>query len=143
MTSRRHRRDQLVLPERDHNTIASGTLLRNKSTVYDAWRRSTLDSLVRSLDDRRAFHPDDFFRPAASVFGDDARVVERASAAPSRSPKVKFSRPAALGFHFNVPERVAVCVRRKSRREVLFAKRRQGRGARSPKKFNYWSTVRC
>lgn len=44
---------------------------------------------------------------------------------------------------FALPERVMRCVQRKERREVLFAKRKTGKGARSPKRRNYWSAISC
>lgn len=45
---------------------------------------------------------------------------------------------------FAKPTGVAVCVRRKTRREVLFAKNRTGKGARAfRRRRNHWSDVRC
>ena len=44
---------------------------------------------------------------------------------------------------FSQPKQVAVCIRRKARREVLFAKNRTGKGARSRRTRNQWSDVKC
>lgn len=45
---------------------------------------------------------------------------------------------------FEVPKRTVVCVRRKVRREVMFAKRRTGKGSsRSYRHRSQWSDVRC
>lgn len=51
--------------------------------------------------------------------------------------------PAPNKQSFADARQAVVCVRRKQRREVLFAKRRTGRGARSRKRFNQWSDVGC
>lgn len=49
---------------------------------------------------------------------------------------------ARVGFH--MPWQVIVCVRRRRRREVIFAKGRAGKGGsfRKPNR-NFWSEVRC
>lgn len=41
------------------------------------------------------------------------------------------------------PRRAAICVRRRERREVLFAKRRIRRGSGGSKRFNWRSGIRC
>lgn len=46
-----------------------------------------------------------------------------------------------LTYHFAVPKHVQVCVRRKERREVLFASGRTK--ARGRKRRNVWSEVKC
>lgn len=57
------------------------------------------------------------------------------------STRTKMLVPYTLKFH--QPERIAICVRRKQRKEVLFAKKKAGkRGQRKPR-FNKWSKVRC
>lgn len=87
-------------------------------------------------DDRRTFHPDQSTRfPRASLsYANNIGV--------SRSAKNKSRRfPFAVGF--KSPSRVYLCVRRKVRREVMFAKSGAGsRRMRRPKR-NYYSDVRC
>lgn len=51
----------------------------------------------------------------------------------SRSPKLRFDAPAET----------LVCIRRHTRKEVLFAKKKTGRGGKSKKHFNAYSKVRC
>lgn len=48
------------------------------------------------------------------------------------------------GIYFSQPENVIRCVRRKERREVIFAtkKRKKGAGA-SRRRRNFWSDVQC
>lgn len=82
------------------------------------------------IEDRREFHPLKGVRPA--------RVLSRTS---QRMLRPHATQPGVL--RFSVPEKVAICIRRKRRREVLFAKRQTGRGAYSRKYRNYWSDVSC
>lgn len=60
-------------------------------------------------------------------------------------PKIRlrlYSPPVSVGFH--APHRVAVCVRRKERREVLFAERRTGKGSRaSRRRRDRFSDISC
>lgn len=46
-------------------------------------------------------------------------------------------------LRFDVPQKIIVCIRRQTRREVIFAKKKNGRGARSKKTFNRFSKVHC
>lgn len=50
-----------------------------------------------------------------------------------RSPQLRFDAPAET----------LVCIRRHTRKEVLFAKKKTGKGGRSKKRFNAYSKVRC
>lgn len=86
------------------------------------------------MDDRRLFHPQGSLRPAGAL----SRGARRLVVAPSVSTAPgDFSR---IGFA--VPKKVALCVRRHVRRQVLLAKGRGG-GAHRPPKRNYWSDVEC
>lgn len=61
-------------------------------------------------------------------------------------PVTKISRTATpYGFtqHFAAPDSVVMCVRRKTRREVILAKRLAAKGARSPRRRTQWSNVKC
>lgn len=90
------------------------------------------------LGDRRLFHPAGVLRPAAAVIRSARRLVPARKALPSRSrPTI----PERIGFA--VPKKVMICVRRKQRREVIHAKRLQGKGAGSRKSRNLWSAVSC
>lgn len=95
---------------------------------------------VSLLEDRRRFHPQRDLRPAASFFTKPRLVIRKARKAPLRSRMTAFS-----GFShrigFEVPKRVAICVRRKERREVIMA--RGGGGSRKAKRRNYFSSIEC
>lgn len=75
-------------------------------------------------------------RPMQSVVGARWSALRGLVTPVPRRPKPFHAKPA-FGPSFNVvrvpfAKRVAFCVRRKQRKEVLFAKRVAGRGARSP-----------
>lgn len=85
-----------------------------------------------ALEDRRLYHPSRTIQPPRGVVRSDARLV-----APLRNKQlhqINFARPAG----------VSLCARRKQRREVIFAtkKQRKGAGARTRRR-NEWSNVKC
>lgn len=94
----------------------------------------TIQRLARSLEDRRQFHPGT--RPARSLKRSDAQLVIRDPIGGVRLNKLAFK----VGF--KVPSRVALCVRRKERREVLHARGAAGGKVRPPRR-NEFSDVRC
>lgn len=97
-------------------------------------------SVLQLVEDRREFHPDGVFRPARA-FGmrRNSDVVIGQLSSGERGSK----RFGADLFHFAVPRKVVICVRRKERREVLFANRKTGRGARAPRSRNWFSDISC
>lgn len=90
---------------------------------------------LSEVEDRRTFHPLDDFRPAMEIGGTPTGP---------RQVKKSFKPQLPFGLQFAVPEKTAVCVRRKTRREVIFAKRKQGggRGRKRPTK-NWFSKIGC
>lgn len=62
-----------------------------------------------------------------------------------RAPRATGGMSAALvdGVRFASPDTVLVCARRHRRREVLFALRKTGKGARSKRRRNSYSNTRC
>lgn len=86
------------------------------------------------LEDRRQFHPARALRPARSFFGKAHVVVRKPSRVGNRNV-------VPNGVRFEVPKNVAICIRRKERREVLIAKGAGGSGR--PKRRNAWSYVSC
>lgn len=98
-----------------------------------------------AIEDRRQWHPEEPFEPARSarslsdsfVVADPVRPTKRQ--APGRPLSI-----SADVFRFKVPDNVAVCIRRKERREVLFAKRKTGKGSRKRfRRRNYYTEVSC
>ena len=85
---------------------------------------STFNYPLILLEDRRTFHPDGQFRLPASRYRSDVRLVPKGSSharGKSRSVRsVLYSAPP-VPVGFARPDRVAICVRRKIRRQVIFA----------------------
>lgn len=125
---------------------SSGTVLHEKrETIAFAnprlFSQSLLNigALLRSIEDRRTFHPERAYRPARSFNKAVHRLV--------MSPKVSGPRTPGklpLGVHFEAPKKVLICVRRERRREVLHALKKTGKGSsRKFKRRNFYSDVRC
>lgn len=91
------------------------------------------------IEDRRTYHPDGLFRPPGSLTRAARQLV-------IGKPKSAAGRFKFKGFSptvtFKEPSKVAVCHRRKTRREVLFAKGVGGGKVRKGKR-NYLSQFSC
>jgi len=92
---------------------------------------------VLRLDDRRQWSPvPRSWRPVGATSRDARRLVLR---------DVPY-KPGVLPHQvsFRVPDKVALCVRRKVRKEVMFATKKAGRGgAKARYRRNAWSDVKC
>lgn len=133
MGRRRGRRQIALTPvERDVFTPSltrPARLLRQVATPHD----------MGPIEDRRSYHPLDFFRPARTWSGQDAPP-----SVPSKTPRNKPRAFLARGLSFSVPPEVLVCVRRKQRKEVLHAFKKVGRGrGGGRKRRNWWSNIGC
>lgn len=99
---------------------------------------------LRTLEDRREYHPEGDNRPAKSFTRIAAHVVQK-------QPKKKNQKISATKklhqvqtLSFNVPQSVAICIRRKTRTEVLHALRKTGRGiSRRRPRRNQHSHISC
>lgn len=137
------------LPTRVNDPFAR--VSRNYQRQFDDWdvpeeryvtRQTELVSPRRSranlrlVEDRRRYHPDGARRPAIGFN--------------KWAPRVIVPKWAALGgaavtakLAFSSPDQVALCVRRKIRREVMFAKGKGGRrGQRRPRR-SWYSRISC
>lgn len=123
---------------------------RNRTTQRDVFPiatpvlRTTPIIPTRPLvSDRRLYHPDKPFEAPYSVRRKYRRIVEdvRPKLARKSSGNAGVRRSV---LRFSVPRKVEMCVRRKRRREVLFALGRTGRGARRRhRRRNYYSSISC
>lgn len=150
MPRRRRRSGSPAHVQRDTPAIARDPLL---DWITRPARRAVLltDPLLddplelRQLEDRREWTPEPFTRPARALDGPLSARLVPARPNPSRrrigALQPLYSPP--VGVAFARPHGVAVCVRRHQRREVLFAARRTGKGARSPRHRSVWSSVSC
>lgn len=113
----------------NHSLISLSQRLRREALA--AARRAAL-APVLAADDRRRYHPNKFARPAGALKRSSTRLVARPG------PNHTW---AQIGFA--VPRNVAICQRRKLRKEVMFATGAAGRGYRRKKRRNQFSQVRC
>lgn len=160
--ARRRRRSSNETRERDTFDIANRRLFSDDNYNYPR-TKAPRPPFELSLEDRRFWHPEADYRPALVSPGKRARVVETFSPSvpvvsseswaravpgkpsPSSRPRggPTFGRPPRAQFQFVNPDRVAVCVRRERRREVMFAKKLTRKGAGGAKRRNWWSDVKC
>ena len=138
--------------------MAKGKSRRGRDTVDIANQRlprvnATQSTLTRpyrflsEIEDRRFWHPEGYIRPARSFPQPYSRVITydrpRARKSPAKgSPysKVNLVSPV-LGFE--APRQVALCVRRKQRKEVLFALKKSGRNGGRKYRRNFYSRISC
>lgn len=121
---------------------ANRRLLQN-----DIWSRD-----MRLVEDRRLWHPDPV-RPALNTLGVRHRLMREALSKTYRSayaqkfatPKLYTNQWRSISGPIAFTDRnTLVCVRRRSRREVLFAKRKTGKGARRTFRHrNYFTSIKC
>lgn len=93
--------------------------------------------VLQLVEDRRLFHPLRYAVPARSMY----RRADTKLTVPFVDNSHKVQRlPSTV--QFAVPRNVAICIRRKRRKEVLFAKGVGGSRVSRPKR-NEFSDVRC
>lgn len=107
-------------------------------------------SRLSEVEDRRLFHFEGPNRPALLDDGTLARthLVDRPKNRNRVKPKAfrfgpKFYSQTKALVAFEEPQRVAVCIRRKARREVLFAKKRAGKGGMRKPRRTWLSKISC
>lgn len=128
-----------------YSTSRRDTFVIARPRLPVALPRSRVSPLIL-FEDRRRFHPSGIFAPAKTLHGSlRFNLKDRHYATVKPSPFNSFPRrsqtKAALAFH--APNRVLVCVRRRRRKEVLFAQRKTGRlGQRRPRR-NLYSSISC
>lgn len=141
---KKNRRNQRVTAERDDTDITTDSeVLRQFIQTPKPYKPVSFSlpapsPALKAFSDLRRWHPDKV-RAADSLPRSAARlqIAQGKTSFPKRS-----ALPWRIGFA--QPKGVAVCVRRKSRREVLFALNRTGAGARAyRRRRNEWSSVKC
>lgn len=135
--------------QRDDTDIATDSeVLRKFITTPKPYAPIVTAPLHLPSFDARRFHPEPITRPIAEPRSASRLTLPRQSAVssqgvvqtPSRNSR-KGTLPATVAF--SQPKQVSVCIRRKARREVLFAKQRTNKGARARRNRNQWSDVKC
>lgn len=116
----------------------SGTRDALQSLTVRLRSRSALSDTLSSMDDGRTFDFAPDTRPARLFYGINASVGA------THAPK-KNQHPSRVPYQiaFTAPAETLVCVRRKRRKEVLFAKRKTGKGGQRRARHNKWSKYKC
>lgn len=126
---------------RDASAIASAVPFHE--ALFSDFPRSGRLTL-RTVEDRRTFHPERY-RPAAGLRNQRHKLVLlNASKKAARNPLRPFSLPTTARIGFRGARSVVICMRRRMRREALWALNRVGRGAprRRPRR-NAYSSILC
>nr|QJB20546.1 MAG: hypothetical protein [Microvirus sp.] len=119
---------------------ATTTVVR--PVVYRPLIRPLVSYLPLAGEDRRTFHPDGPFRAPFSSPRVAAKLVVKNASGRTRSAVRGFGQNPPIGVGFYRPDRVAICVRRKTRRQVIFASGVGGSKVRRGKR-NFASGFRC
>ena len=141
MSRRRRRADRATLLQTPRpevlleDVLVQSPVLSIPRPVPDLRALAQARSLIRSLEDRRTFHPMRERRPFASL----TREARRMRVAPGKASGI-YPSPRLSFFD---GKQVSRCVRRKERREVMFALRRTGKGARARRRRDDFSNIGC
>lgn len=101
------------------------------------------------FEDRRQFHPEGDYAPARSFNKSRHRLVVRPARAVAKasrsfkSPELFTPKFVTSSVYFDAPKRVLVCVRRKIRKQVMFALKKAGRAGQRRQRRNEFSDVYC
>lgn len=102
--------------------------------------RSRPARAIQLIEDLRTFHPAPAERPARLFSGVTATVG--LADQPQKKKGTRRSRvPVQLAF--TAPQQTLVCVRRRRRKEVLFAKNKTGKRGQRRARWSKWSDTKC
>lgn len=145
MAKKRNRR-----AKRDANAVANPLTPPSLTTLLSPLSplkpiRHVTPKRLTLIEDRRSWHPQGASAPAKSVHKSRHRLALKpgASVQGVRSTPARTA-PMPAGIHFQAPKKVLICIRRKMRKQVLFALRKTGKGAKARKhRRSFYSSVRC
>ncbi|UDN67692.1 hypothetical protein [robinz microvirus RP_95] len=126
-------------------SLLSPNTLSSLPVVTDPIQLTYYKPTEDSQSDRRRYNPTKSVSPphATQRFATRLRTKSFQTTIDKRQSLDEL--PTAVGFM--VPSLVAICARRKIRREVMFAlrhhKKHRGKGGGKPRHRNFWSNVRC
>lgn len=109
------------------------------SLTTSSLRSFPVRSLLREIQDFRTFDFEPATTPARLFTGSIASIDVHA---PASKPVGKNSR-VQYQLAFSAPHETLVCVRRHRRREVLFAKKKAGKGGQRRPRWSKWSEYKC
>lgn len=125
------------------------TLRGNISTASHRLQRpattptlTNFGSPIYLLEDRRQYHPDGPYRSARGFTTSAPQLVAREPRSTGGNTFRPYNAQTKAIVAFSAPKRVAVCVRRKIRKEIMHAMGAAGGKVRKPKR-NFMSNHRC
>lgn len=98
--------------------------------------RAAIGGALREVQDLRGFD----FGPRAARFL-SGPVASVGAVTPKNSKRAPSRVPYQIAF--SAPAETLVCIRRKRRKEVLFAKRKTGKGGQRRPRRTPWSKIKC
>lgn len=143
------RKNSTNTTQRDDNDIATDSeVLRNFIKQSKPYAPIVTEPLHLPTFDNRLYHPTPSLRPVSDPRSASRLQIPQKSAVRPRgavqaSPANRRTGTIPSKVAFSQPKQVSVCIRRKARREVLFAKMKTRKGAGSPRTRNFWSDVKC
>lgn len=100
--------------------------------------------LLRSIEDRRLFNPEQDFAPARGFSRRDQSEVHDPNVNRNKSKPFRYRNLfGPTRFAFSSPNKVVLCVRRAKRREVLFALKKTRSGKGGSRRRNFYTGVSC
>ena len=113
-------------------------LHKNTNRRLPSLRTNVIKSLLlNTIQDSRRFSPSTF-RNRYDLFG--KRIIAKPIIFSTYDSSGRYD---PLSLKFSLPRSAVTCVRRRVRREVLFANRKAGKVGQRPPKFNSDSTIYC
>lgn len=138
--ARRHKDSNSTRRSDDTIDISSETLLRQIQKPVKPATQLHLNPpkfQLHQIQDDRSWHPKPQIKPAGALKRSATRLVV---------PKPTKASPRSALPHqvaFSAPKHVLVCIRRRMRKQVLFAKRLNRKGSGSRKHRTAWSEIKC
>lgn len=144
---RRHKQQNYSYGVRDAYAIASPTFEAFLEPLNGLHLQSFRDPVatLSEVEDHRYFYPgqDDSRARSSRRSHVTPQLLPSRARARARARGVKLFSPSHQVMGFRAPLRVAICVRRKVRDQVLHALGKTGKGSGRPRRRTRFSNVRC
>lgn len=145
---RRKRRDTVDIANRRLPSSVEGRFFpvfrKDLSFRSSPARLVSSRGFLREIEDRREYHPEGVYAPAQSTIkaARELKFFSNGSTRVRRNDRSSYQYPSPL-VAFASPSKVAVCIRRKQRSEVMHALGKAGKVGQRKPRFNYLSEVSC
>ncbi len=125
---------------KNYNKSRSRVIPRNtnNSLRFSKLARAIINQNNRFIEDRRRYNPTRQPRTHKTTLGTSAKIIFTQQT--GKKNQMKFKTPIA---RFVNPAQVIACVRRKQRKEIMFANKKAGRQGQRKQKRNSISNIKC